>query len=86
MRPSDYLWENVATPREVVALKTFISNALALLILIVGFTCIIAAKGAETSTLLRLGQTDCTLYEFVYSGAHRSQIMIAMLFNTFEFI
>jgi hypothetical protein len=83
MRPSDYLWENVATPRSLVVMKTCISNTLALVVLTIGFTCIIAAKGAETSAQLRLGQTDCTLYEFAYSGAFSHHVIFA--FSTIVF-
>jgi len=59
-RPSDYIWENVSLDATTRALKVTASNFLTLAILVVGFTCIIAAKGVEASAKLRIGTTDCT--------------------------
>ena len=68
MRPSDYIWEHLSTAPMIRFVKVSISNLLALAILVIGFTIIIKAKDVESAAKLALGETDCTLYEYAYSG------------------
>ncbi len=67
-RPSDYIWENLSTLPIVTTIKVIISNTLSLTILLIGLVCIIVLKDVEAKAKLALGSTDCTLYEFAYSG------------------
>jgi len=70
MRPSDYIWENLSTPYPVRVIKFFISNLLALLLLVLGFAAIIQAKDQEMRAKLRVGDlSSCSAYEFMYSGS-----------------
>jgi hypothetical protein len=68
MRPSDYIWEHLSTAPLVRFVKVSISNLLAVSILVVGFAAIIKAKGVESSALLALSSTDCSVFQFRYSG------------------
>ena len=67
-RPSDYIWENLATPYLTRLVKVCVSNLAALTFLLVGFAIIIKAKDVEAKAKLKLGQTDCTVYEWAFSG------------------
>ena len=48
--------------------KVATSNILSLTILLVGLACIIMLKDVEAKAKLAIGSTECSLYEYAYSG------------------
>ena len=62
------IWENLSTPYLTRMVKLCVSNLAALTFLLIGFIIIIQSKYVEAKAKLKLGETDCTVYEWAYSG------------------